>query len=788
MKLLSKFKIRKLEKSIKRYPHIAENYFELARSYRDAENYEEAASTIRDFLEANPESEERNRGLFLLADTAYRSGNHDEAWQWLSKIEGLQNSELQSEISYLKGSLLYLNAESEPEKTDAAIEELKAGAAGIKDAERRTVANDRLATLYEKKGDWGNAVKHWEAKIELMGKQSEKSRERTAALMKAAETSEKKLNDSVKAARYYEKILQEGDIPLDETIYIYLRLADISKRDEDPISAVEKYETALRYIGREDSERAAETMVKLSELYRETGRDEQAKQELGRAMKLKEVPSGLRYRILKDLAEQDREREQHEAALALERQAEQYGDEAQKKETRYRQGEDLMNLGRRDEALELIEPALHDEGASEEMSVEAYYKMKALAARIYFSRGNIAAAATYASEAAEEENVPDLYWILAETAYDDDRIIESLRYYLRICDEFRGSPERSEAMKKLKRIRERFSSEEERSKASLSRKEMQELDRILETVGEETDLIRRLRKGLTKTQMGLVGGIENLLRGRSDIDEDVLDELEELLILSDMGVETTQSIMDPIREGLERGEIKGPQSVRDQIRSNLQEILSDHTAQINIDAHKPFVIMMVGVNGVGKTTTIAKLARKFKDEGKSVLLAAADTFRAGAIEQLTEWGNRLELDVVKQKAGTDPSAVAYDAVQAAVSRDMDCLIIDTAGRLHTKVNLMEELKKIRRVISKNLDGAPHEILLVVDATTGQNAVNQAQIFKEAVDVSGLILTKLDGTAKGGIIVRIANEYNIPIEFIGIGEKMDDLRQFKADEFVKALFD
>ncbi|MBN2055423.1 signal recognition particle-docking protein FtsY [bacterium] len=342
-------------------------------------------------------------------------------------------------------------------------------------------------------------------------------------------------------------------------------------------------------------------------------------------------------------------------------------------------------------------------------------------------------------------------------------------------------------MKLLRAIRQEVRGGEGRKHYHISESELEELDQLLDAAGEETDIIRRLRKGLAKTQLNLVGSIERLLSGRSEIDDDLLDELSDVLLLADLGVDTTTRVLDAIRARVDSRELRDPMKIKRLIRDQIEELLSRHTGGLNVTGAAPYVIMMVGVNGVGKTTTIAKLAKRLKDEGKQVLLAAGDTFRAGAIEQLEVWGERVACEVIKQSAGSDPSAVAYDAVTAAEARHAECLIVDTAGRLHTKVNLMEELKKVRRVIDKKLPGAPHEILLVVDATTGQNAVNQAKLFHEAVGVTGVVLTKMDGTAKGGIIVRIVNELNIPVKFIGIGEGMDDLRPFDPADFVTALF-
>lgn len=304
---------------------------------------------------------------------------------------------------------------------------------------------------------------------------------------------------------------------------------------------------------------------------------------------------------------------------------------------------------------------------------------------------------------------------------------------------------------------------------------------------EKKGLFQRLKEGLSKTHKNLVDKIDQAVLGRKKIDEDLYDELEEILVTSDLGVQTSYRLIERVRERLRRGESDQAELIKGYLKEELLLILKGVGDGIDTERARPFVILMVGVNGVGKTTTIGKLASRYRSEGKSMLLAAGDTFRAAAIEQLEVWGERAGCPVIKHKEGSDPSAVIFDAIKAAQNRGTDVLIADTAGRLHTKVNLMEELKKVKRVVEKELPGAPHEILLVLDATTGQNAVSQAKLFKEAVDITGIVLTKLDGTAKGGVVVSIVDELRIPVKFIGIGEGVEDLRPFDPSEFVEALF-
>jgi fused signal recognition particle receptor len=308
------------------------------------------------------------------------------------------------------------------------------------------------------------------------------------------------------------------------------------------------------------------------------------------------------------------------------------------------------------------------------------------------------------------------------------------------------------------------------------------------TVEQEPTLLERLKSGVKKTRAGLVTRLEDMLQGAKQIDADLLDELEFTLISSDIGVRTTEEILDRIRERVDRKLVGDAAELEGLIREHLLEILQASERPMPRVAEPPAVILVVGVNGSGKTTTIGKLAHRFRGEQRSVLLCAADTFRAAAIEQLEIWGERTGTAVIRQKQGSDPSAVLYDAVQSARARKTDYVIVDTAGRLQTKTNLMAELEKMRRTAARLIPDAPHEVLLVMDATTGQNGLEQARKFTETSGVTGIVLTKLDGTAKGGIVIAIARELNIPIRYVGIGEKVDDLLPFDPEKFIASLFE
>ncbi|EIJ81528.1 signal recognition particle-docking protein FtsY [Bacillus methanolicus PB1] len=315
--------------------------------------------------------------------------------------------------------------------------------------------------------------------------------------------------------------------------------------------------------------------------------------------------------------------------------------------------------------------------------------------------------------------------------------------------------------------------------------------KLKEKITKQADSVTvKFKEGLTKTRDSFAGKVNDLVARYRKVDEEFFEELEEILIQADVGFDTAMELIDELKMEVKRRNIHDPKEVQAVISEKLVEIYQggeESISELNIQEDGLTVILFVGVNGVGKTTTIGKLAHKFKSEGKNVLLAAGDTFRAGAIEQLEVWGERVGVEVIKQGAGSDPAAVMYDAIRAAKARKADILLCDTAGRLQNKVNLMKELEKVKRVIEREIPGAPHEVLLVVDATTGQNAMIQAKTFKEATNVTGIVLTKLDGTAKGGIVLAIRNELNIPVKFVGLGEKMDDLQEFDAEKYVYGLF-
>lgn len=314
--------------------------------------------------------------------------------------------------------------------------------------------------------------------------------------------------------------------------------------------------------------------------------------------------------------------------------------------------------------------------------------------------------------------------------------------------------------------------------------------KLKDKISDQTDSVtEKFRGGLSKTRDSFVGAMNDLVKDYRKVDEEFFEELEEILISADVGVHTVMELIDNLKDEARTRNISDAKEIQPVISEKLAELLqkSDEETTLNMQEGDLTVILFVGVNGVGKTTTIGKLAHKFKQEGKHVVMAAGDTFRAGAIEQLEVWGQRVGVDVIKQQAGSDPAAVMFDAIKSAKSKKADVLLCDTAGRLQNKVNLMNELEKVKRVLTREIPDAPHEVLLVLDATTGQNAMSQAKTFGKATDVSGIVLTKLDGTAKGGIVLAIRNELDIPVKLVGLGEGMDDLQEFQADQYVHGLF-
>ena len=344
------------------------------------------------------------------------------------------------------------------------------------------------------------------------------------------------------------------------------------------------------------------------------------------------------------------------------------------------------------------------------------------------------------------------------------------------------------AQQREKVIQDQIASLEEQNQSiQVLQRDLTDAQKPPEKLEQSDSFLDRLRAGVDKTRRQILNNLSDAVLGKKEINDEVLDDLEEVLISSDIGPETTQRILEAITKKVEREELNNPQALQSEIEQEIQRIMSKKYQVPGTSDRKPLILLFVGVNGVGKTTSIGKIAAQYRQQGKKVLMGAGDTFRAAAIEQLVEWSKRADCDIVQKNAGTDPSAVIYESVQKGIDGDYDVVICDTAGRLHTKKNLMEELKKMVRVIRKLIPDAPHEVLLVLDATTGQNAIFQTREFLQAAELTGLIITKLDGTSKGGVVIGIVNEFDIPVRYIGLGEQVDDMRPFDAQQFTKSIF-
>lgn len=364
---------------------------------------------------------------------------------------------------------------------------------------------------------------------------------------------------------------------------------------------------------------------------------------------------------------------------------------------------------------------------------------------------------------------------------DEDHIVE---------DEIELNEERVEDTLNDEKINETIKNSEESKiydeEVTIYEDVKEENIEVEEEPQKKVNLFERLKQGLTKAKQGITDKIDDVLKSYTKVDEELLEELEEILITADVGVNTTMDIIDKLRDKIKDNKITEPVGVKEELKNIIEEILTNENSTLNVEK-SPTIILMVGVNGVGKTTTIGKLANRYKQEGKKVLLAAGDTFRAAAIEQLEVWAGRSNVDIIKHQEGADPGAVVFDAIKAAKARKVDLLICDTAGRLHNKANLMNELGKVFKIVDREFPEANKEVLLVVDATTGQNAVVQAKTFKEVADITGIVLTKLDGTAKGGVVLAVKSEVDVPVKLIGVGEKVEDLQDFDAKAFSEALF-
>lgn len=797
---------KKLLKAMKKNPHDSIPHARLGWIHFDQHHYNEAKQHFARAVELHSDSSATADANYGLALIDMESGRYDRARETLRTILRDQpDFRKRPEVHFAMGRVnesLWRNTEWKNEKERASSEFLQRAADHYEQAlERRSEQQDMasffLGKLYYDTDRPEKALSYLQ-------------RASTAKTLESKDISEVNYllgnlflhtkQDLGTAKEFFEAALKKG-AKQDRLADLHRQLGDIYQRQGDDDQAIQRYEQAISYYKDEQSQHALEVLVNLSELKYTR---HWLKVAIGHAERAMQIPTEsviFPQRLLKILAKGYYGIKEYEKAADYEQQYLNSTKDSQEK------AESFLRLGTIYEHLEQTRQATdaYRKGLKfTKRNLEAS-KLHAAIGRVYTHENRLNQAINHLKEAVEfaaenDEHAASVYRFLGECRLKRKEIEKAIEAYGTIVAKYPDSREEPVARQELKNFREQFKKdikEIERAQRSedvdqqMKMADTDEQERLLELVEEildEKGFFERLKEGLAKTHSSFVAKIEELLAGRTSVDDELIENLEEALILSDIGVSTTQRIIESLQESVNRKELQDPAQVKFYLKREIQTILQNSEKQLDIDREKPFVILVIGVNGTGKTTTIGKMASKFKAQGKDVLLVAGDTFRAAAIEQLEIWGERSDCEVIKHASGADPSAVMYDAVHAANSRNVDVVLADTAGRLHTKKNLMEELKKMVRVISREMPGAPHEILMVVDATTGQNAVSQAQLFHEGVGVSGIILTKLDGTAKGGIIVSISNDLKIPVAYIGIGEKVEDLREFHAKEFVEALFE
>jgi fused signal recognition particle receptor len=563
---------------------------------------------------------------------------------------------------------------------------------------------------------------------------------------------------------------QLGDIYREQTLY--------------PL-ALDSYQTAIKYYGENRSREALEAHVGLAEMYLQDGNFKKAIESGERILSLGIGFKDLLIRIYALLAQSYQRVEAYEKALEFQKLHLESVTTPEEKILSLTQLAPLQEkLGDYEEAIETYKSAL-----KLQPDLQTAADIHLALGRIYLLQEKYSPAIKQLEDSLKlqtvDEKKAEAYRLLGECFIKRGDTEKGIEMFGTVMARYKELDVAAEVKRELKDLKKEITQEVKAEK--LEESEAERLKTIVDEVLDEKGLFERLKQGLARTHQNFINNLEALLTGKTRIDEDLLEQLEEILILADLGVDATLKVISGIQSKVKKKELEDPAQLKSHLKREILAILKNGEKAVDINQTTPFVIMVIGVNGTGKTTTIGKLAYNFKKAGKQVLLVAGDTFRAAAIEQLEIWGQRAGCEVIRHEPGADPSAVIYDAMQAARSRKVDIVIIDTAGRLHTKKNLMDELKKMKRIAGRELPGAPHEVLLVLDATTGQNAISQAKLFHENIGLTGLILTKLDGTAKGGIITGIINELKIPVAYIGVGEKLMDLRPFKAEEFVEALF-
>lgn len=790
MKIFSGLKARKLARAIENQPDIFKHYQELIQYYLSGNNLNDAKTAIDRAREKKWNAAETAWLDIQLEIILHKQGLYDER-VFLSVCDVYKNESLLPELrleAALAAAARRKNLDLDPQILETALPVFESI---IKLAPNHPQAMELMLVLGEieiSDKRYISAVKYLEAALNIA--EQHRIDDIGKLYLQAAEINVKTGLDAAKTKKWLINALETDDLTDSESIKALAGIADINQQEDDFLGAMERYETALRFAGNKRDQFIATIRFELAKVNFTLGRIPQAEREATQAANIPELTAEKKTEILLWLAGIKHVSGRTGEALQIVKQAlEAVSNSELYLKILEKQTDFLEAMGSYSEAIESVEKALEQYPDS---STRLVFQL----ARLYNLEGSHHKTLKLLKQITQNADLSDQIGndaIMLETArayLGQQKIVRALETFIQVLQQ--AKPESTlfqETRKQLSSLKKELLRPEGMKKFKLDGTDKKTVESLLGRIPDEEDFLARLRSGLKKTRSSFIAGIEKILVGRSTIDESVLDEIEELMILSDLGVETTESIIQRLREKLLKKELNDAEVVRNTIRAEIESFLSGHASSLEPPEDiKPFVIMVIGVNGVGKTTTIAKIARRFQEQGRSVLLAAGDTFRAGAIEQLKEWGKRLQIDVIAHREGADPSAVAWDAVAAARSRKNDVLIIDTAGRLHTKSNLMEELKKVQRVIDKNMPGAPHEILLVLDATTGQNAIIQARQFGQTVNLTGIALTKLDGTAKGGIIVSIVQELDIPIKLIGIGERMDDLRDFDPPLFAKALFD
>ncbi|EMN0828609.1 signal recognition particle-docking protein FtsY [Providencia rettgeri] len=661
-------------------------------------------------------------------------------------------------------------AEKQQQEQEVAIDIATAEAERQHQAEQAAIkaAEDEAQRQYEEQ----------QAAIETATEQAEKEREAQIAAIQAAQEQAELERQKAEEARL---IAEQAERERLEAEAMRVAEVEMERQRQAELAAIQAAEEAL-----EQQRQADLATIKAAEEQAERERQEAEAARLAEEQAERERQEAEAARLAEEQAE--RERQEAEAARLAEEQAERERQEAEaarlaeEQAERERQEAEAARLAEEQaerERQEAEAARLAEEQAERE-------RQEAEAARLAEEQAERerqeAEAARLAKEQAERERQEAEAARLAEEQAERERQEAEAA---RLAEE-QAERERQEA--EAARLAEE-QAERERQEAEAERLRLEEEKNNSPTEQEKPKkegFFARLKKGLLKTRQNLGSGFLGLFSGKK-IDDDLFDELEEQLLIADVGVDTTRKIINNLTAHASRKDLKDAEALYGKLREEMSDILTKVDKPLVIEDKKPYVILMVGVNGVGKTTTIGKLARQYQSEGKSVMLAAGDTFRAAAVEQLQVWGERNKIPVVAQHTGADPASVIFDAIQSAQAKGADVLIADTAGRLQNKSHLMEELKKIVRVMKKLDENAPHEIMLTLDASTGQNAVSQAKLFDEAVGLTGITLTKLDGTAKGGVIFSIADQFGIPIRYIGIGEGIEDLRPFKADDFIEALF-